>query len=47
MHEQNREERDDFVIIHSKNIASGMEANFNKASPGEATGFGVPYDYGR
>lgn len=46
LHEQNREERDDFVRINSGNIRSGYEINFNKARPGEATGFGVRYDYG-
>lgn len=46
LHEQNREERDDFVRINSRNIRSGYEINFNKAKKGEATGFGVRYDYG-
>lgn len=47
LHEQNREERDKFVSIIDKNIRSGYEINFRKASPGQTTGFGVEYDYGR
>lgn len=46
LHEQNREERDKFVVIKTNNIKSGYEVNFSKAKPGEATGFGVAYDYG-
>lgn len=46
MHEQNREERDSFVTINSKNIERGREKNFEKAKTGDATGFGVSYDYG-
>lgn len=45
-HEQNREERDGFVFIRSKNIETGRERNFEKAKAGETSGFGVPYDYG-
>lgn len=46
LHEQNREERDKFVIIKTNNIKDGYEVNFSKAKPGETTGFGVTYDYG-
>lgn len=46
LHEQNREERDEFVQINSQNIQNGYEINFKKARVGEATGFGVRYDYG-
>jgi hypothetical protein len=47
LHEQNREERDSFVKINNNNIKQGYEINFDKAKSGEATGFGVKYDYGR
>lgn len=47
LHEQNREERDNFVAIVDSNIRSGYEVNFKKANPGETTGFGTSYDYGR
>jgi hypothetical protein len=47
LHEQNREERDNFVAIVDSNIRSGYEVNFKKAKPGETTGFGTSYDYGR
>lgn len=46
LHEQNREERDKFVTIRTKNIRQGYEINFDKAKPGETTGYGVSYDYG-
>ena len=46
LHEQNREERDQFVSIIDANVRAGYEINFKKASPGETTGFGVGYDYG-
>jgi len=29
-HEQVRPDRDDYVVVHSKNIQSGMERNFNR-----------------
>lgn len=45
-HEQNREDRDDFVIIHRKNIQKGAEKNFEKSKIGDTTSFGVVYDYG-
>lgn len=44
-HEQNREERDNFVIIRTNNIEPGREQNFDKAKPGQTTAFGVGYDY--
>lgn len=46
LHEQNREDRDNFVKINNKNIKPGMEGNFNKAKSGETNSFGVKYDYG-
>ena len=46
MHEQNREDRDTFVKILSKNIKPGMEGNFDKARAGQTNSFGVKYDYG-
>lgn len=46
LHEQNREERDNFVVIRKNNIKNGYEINFTKAKPGETSGFGVSYDYG-
>lgn len=46
LHEQNREERDGFVSIKKNNIRQGYEINFSKAKAGEASGFGVGYDYG-
>lgn len=47
LHEQNREERDGFVVIKKNNIRQGYEINFNKAKSGETSGYGVGYDYGR
>lgn len=44
-HEQNSEERDDFVQILSQNIKSGYENNFIKASTGTTSTYGVAYDY--
>lgn len=46
MHEQNREDRDEFVFIRSKNIEAGREKNFEKAKPSEVNSFGIGYDYG-
>lgn len=46
MHEQNREERDTFVNINFSNVETGRERNFEKAKNGEASGFGVAYDFG-
>lgn len=46
LHEQNREERDEYVDVLYENIRLGKESNFDKASDGTTTGFGVPYDYG-
>jgi Astacin (Peptidase family M12A) len=46
LHEQNREERDQYVRIVTNNIRSGYEVNFRKADKGETSGFGVAYDYG-
>ncbi|ALC46021.1 maker181 [Drosophila busckii] len=44
LHEQNRQERDDYVAIQYQNIRTAHVKNFRKASRTEA--FGVPYDYG-
>lgn len=44
-HEQNREERDDFVDIQQQNIKAGYENNFEKAAPGTTSSFGSIYDY--
>lgn len=46
MHEQNREERDDYINVLYKNIKSGYESNFDKARKGTTSGQGVGYDYG-
>lgn len=46
MHEQNREDRDSFVVIQKKNIETGREKNFEKAKPGESNSFGISYDFG-
>lgn len=46
MHEQNREERDGFVNIRYNNVEPDKRKNFEKSKSGEATGFGVGYDYG-
>lgn len=46
MHEQNREERDQYIDVVYPNIMRGYESNFVKASKGSTSGFGVPYDYG-
>lgn len=45
-HEQNREERDQYVDIIRNNIKAGYENNFEKVSPGTTSGFGTTYDYG-
>lgn len=46
MHEQNREERDDYIDVLYRNIKSGYESNFEKARKGSTSGYGVGYDYG-
>ncbi|XP_015592931.1 zinc metalloproteinase nas-13 isoform X2 [Cephus cinctus] len=46
LHEQNRYERDDHVIINWNNIQTGRENNFEKASKETTDAFGVGYDYG-
>ncbi|CRK97307.1 CLUMA_CG010702, isoform A [Clunio marinus] len=45
-HEQNREDRDSYVTINSKNIRDGYQVNFAKIKKGDSTSFGVGYDYG-
>ncbi|XP_073820038.1 hatching enzyme 1.2-like [Musca autumnalis] len=44
LHEQNRQERDEFVDIKYENVKEAAYENFKKVSPTAA--FGVPYDYG-
>lgn len=46
LHEQNREERDQYINIQYQNIQRGYEQNFQKAQKGSTSGFGVGYDYG-
>lgn len=46
MHEQNREERDQYIDVIYSNIKHGYEGNFVKAQKGSTSGFGVGYDYG-
>lgn len=43
LHEQNREERDQFVSIQYQNIQPNAVSNFDRAS--KTLAFGVPYDY--
>lgn len=45
LHEQNREDRDDFVRVNKNNIKKGYESNFDKAKTGETNSYGVEYDY--
>lgn len=44
LHEQNREERDQYVAIQYQNIQSKAVSNFDRAA--KTLAFGVPYDYG-
>lgn len=44
LHEQNRADRDQYVRIQYGNIKPETTPNFDKASPGETTEFGVKYD---
>ncbi|KAJ6636112.1 Zinc metalloproteinase nas-7 [Pseudolycoriella hygida] len=44
-HEQNREERDDFVKILQQNIKADYANNFEKAPAGTTSGFGTTYDF--
>ncbi|XP_050084864.1 zinc metalloproteinase nas-4-like [Anopheles aquasalis] len=46
LHEQNREDRDDWVTIRTQNIKAGTANNFDKARSGTTNSFGVDYDYG-
>lgn len=46
LHEQNREERDQYIDVVYPNIMRGYESNFMKAQKGSTSGFGVGYDYG-
>lgn len=45
-HEQNREERDQHVYIALNNIIPSTRNNFDKATKGTTSGYGVPYDFG-
>ncbi|XP_040152821.1 zinc metalloproteinase nas-4 isoform X1 [Anopheles arabiensis] len=45
LHEQNREDRDDWVRIRYENIKAGTSNNFEKAKKGTTNSFGVAYDY--
>lgn len=46
LHEQNREERDNYIDVIYPNIMRGYEGNFIKAQKGMTSGQGVGYDYG-
>ncbi|XP_055617565.1 zinc metalloproteinase nas-4 isoform X2 [Toxorhynchites rutilus septentrionalis] len=46
LHEQNRDDRDDFVLIKTENIQPGTESNFVKARSNSVNSHGVRYDYG-
>lgn len=46
MHEQNRHERDGWIVVNSPNIRTGYESNFDKMSANKIDALGVPYDYG-
>jgi len=45
-HMQSRSDRDNYVIIHEKNIRKGQEHNFKKYSSSMIKHFGLPFDYG-
>ncbi|KAK7604958.1 hypothetical protein V9T40_006144 [Parthenolecanium corni] len=45
MHEQNRPDRDKYVIINYQNIESGKESNFDKAQTETVDNQGIGYDY--
>ena len=45
-HEQNRPDRDDFVVVHDENIAEGKEGNFNKINSDKWVDQDVEYDIG-
>lgn len=46
MHEQNRHERDGWIVVNSQNIRSGYESNFDKMSSSKIDAMGIAYDYG-
>ncbi|CRK94667.1 CLUMA_CG008167, isoform A [Clunio marinus] len=46
LHEQNREDRDRYVTIMRNNIKPETLTNFEKASAGSTTSYGVSYDQG-
>ncbi|XP_055711470.1 hatching enzyme 1.2-like [Phlebotomus papatasi] len=45
LHEQNREDRNNYVQILTDNIQFGFEADFQPAASGSTNDFGVAYDY--
>jgi hypothetical protein len=45
-HEQNREDRDEFVSIKYENIVDDDVTQFDKLPEGSSSVFGVEYDYG-
>ncbi|XP_076458528.1 meprin A subunit beta-like [Babylonia areolata] len=45
-HEQNRYDRDTYVIIHTDNIAAAHQHDFSKHSSHDMTTLGTPYDFG-
>lgn len=45
-HEQSRPDRDQYIKLQSKYIASGTEGNFAKRSYLEIENMGVPFDLG-
>jgi len=48
-HEQTRNDRDEYVLVHSENVQPGSMSNFLKESemnpPSETETFGIPYNY--
>lgn len=44
-HQQSSADRDDYLVIHGKNIKPGFEDNFVKYSDSEVTNLGFKYDY--
>lgn len=45
MHEQNRYERDSWIVVNRQNIRPGYESNFDKIGSDKINGQGVQYDY--
>ncbi|KAJ1345744.1 hypothetical protein KIN20_013844, partial [Parelaphostrongylus tenuis] len=44
-HEHMRYDRDKYIKVHYRNIRRGLESQFDKVSPREATVYNMPYDY--